>query len=81
MKQDLFEIVNERLRLILDEAVFDEQSERIFKLHYGIDCKRLTFKALAKETKVSQKKLKIELGKIDNKVFNILKKHDLFEQP
>lgn len=78
MDPKLIELVNERLRLILDEAVFDEQSESIFKLHYGIDCKRLEPKAISKQLKISQKKLKIELLRIDNKVFNILKKHDLF---
>lgn len=75
----LMAIVNEKLRLILDEAVFDEQSEAIFKLHYGIDCKRLEPKAISKELKISQKRLKIELIKIDNRVFNILKKHELFD--
>lgn len=78
MDPKLMEIVSEKLRLILDEAVFDEQTERVFKLHYGIDAKRLEPKALAKELKIPQKKLKLELSKIDNKVFNILKKHDLF---
>lgn len=78
MDPKLIELVNERLRLILDEAVFDEQSENIFKLHYGIDCKRLEPKAISKQLKISQKKLKNELFRIDNKVFNILKKHDLF---
>jgi len=78
MDPKLIELVNEKLRLILDEAVFDEQSEMIFKLHYGIDCKRLEPKAISKEIKLSQKKLKLELLRIDNKVFNILKKHDLF---
>jgi hypothetical protein len=78
MDPKLIELVNERLRLILDEAVFDEQSENIFKLHYGIDCKRLEPKAISKQLKISQKKLKNELLRIDNKVFNILKKHDLF---
>lgn len=79
MNPKLIELVNEKLRLILDEAVFDEQSERVFKLHYGIDCKRLEPKGISKELKITQKKMKIELSRIDNKVFNILKKHDLFE--
>lgn len=78
MDPKLMEIVSEKLRLILDEAVFDEQTEKLFKLHYGIDAKRLEPKALGKELKIPQKKLKHELSKIDNKVFNILKKHDLF---
>jgi hypothetical protein len=78
MDPKLIELVNDKLRLILDEAVFDEQSEKIFKCHYGIDCKRLEPKAISKEVKVSLKKMKIELIRIDNKVFNILKKHDLF---
>ncbi len=78
MDPKLIELVNDKLRLILDEAVFDEQSEVIFKYHYGIDCKRLEPKAISKELKVSLKKMKIELLRIDNKVFNILKKHDLF---
>ncbi len=78
MDPKLIELVNDKLRLILDEAVFDEQSELIFKFHYGIDCKRLEPKAISKELKVSLKKMKIELIRIDNKVFNILKKHDLF---
>lgn len=67
MNPKLIELVNEKLRLILDEAVFDEQSEAIFKLHYGIDCKRLEPKAISKQLKVSQK-LKLELMKIDNRV-------------
>lgn len=79
MNPKLIELVNEKLRLILEEAVFDESSEQLFRLHYGIDCKRLEPKAIAKELKMPQKKLKLELIKIDNKVFNILKKHDLFE--
>lgn len=78
MDPKLIELVNDKLRLILDEAVFDEQSEVIFKYHYGIDCKRLELKAISKELKVSLKKMKVELIRIDNKVFNILKKHDLF---
>lgn len=80
MDPKLMELVSEKLRLILDEAVFDEQTERLFKLHYGIDTKRLEPKALGKEVKMPQKKLKLELSRIDNKVFNILKKHDLFER-
>lgn len=80
MDPKLMEIVGEKLRLILDEAVFDEQTERLFKFHYGIDTKRLEPKALSKEVKLSQKKLKLELSRIDNKVFNILKKHDLFNE-
>ncbi|GAB6107530.1 hypothetical protein [Fusibacter bizertensis] len=79
MDAKLLELVNEKLRLILDEAVFEEQSERIFKLHYGIDCKRIEPKAISKEVKIPLKKLKIELTRIDNRVFNILKKHDLFD--
>ncbi len=78
MNPKLIELVNEKLRLILDEAVFDEQTEAIFKFHYGIDCKRLEPKAISKQLKISQKKLKIELMRIDNRVFNILKKHELF---
>ena len=78
MDPKLIELVNDKLRLILDEAVFDEQSEMIFKYHYGIDCKRLEPKLISKELKVPLKKMKIELIRIDNKVFNILKKHDLF---
>mgnify|MGYP004706808873 CR=1 FL=1 len=78
MDPKLIELGNDKLRLILDEAVFDEQSELIFKFHYGIDCKRLEPKAISKELKVSLKKMKIELIRIDNKVFNILKKHVLF---
>ena len=80
MNPKLIELVNEKLRLILDEAVFDEQTEAIFKLHYGIDCKRLEPKAISKQLKISQKKLKMELVRIDNRVFNILKKHELFNR-
>ncbi len=80
MDAKLLELVNEKLRLILDEAVFSEQSESIFKLHYGIDCKRVEPKAISKEVKMPLKKLKLEITKIDNRVFNILKKHDLFDE-
>lgn len=80
MDAKLLELVNEKLRLILDEAVFGEQSEKIFKLHYGIDCKRIEPKAISKEVKMPLKKLKIELTRIDNRVFNILKKHNLFDE-
>ncbi len=80
MDAKLLELVNEKLRLILDEAVFSEQSESIFKLHYGIDCKRVEPKVISKEVKMPLKKLKLEITKIDNRVFNILKKHDLFDE-
>ncbi len=76
MDNSWIEAVNERLEIILEEAVFDERSEKIFKLHFGVNCKRLDPKGIAKEVKMPMKKLKPELAKIDNKVFNILKKHD-----
>lgn len=76
----LIELVDENLKRVLDEAVFDEKTESIFKLRYGIDCMRLDPKAISKEMKIPMKKLKLELTKIDNKVFNILKKYDLFEE-
>lgn len=72
------EIINEKLQLILEEAIFDEKSEKIFKMRYGIDSKAQPPKQIAKEVKMPMKKLKIELARIDNKVFNILKKHDVF---
>jgi len=75
----LVALVGEKLRLILDEAVFDEKSELIFRLHYGIDCMRQEPKGISKTVKMPMKKLKLELTRIDNRVFNILKKHDLFE--
>lgn len=71
------EIVNEKLEIILEEAIFDEKMEQIFRLRYGIKCKRLENKEIAKELKIPQKKLKLFIEKIDNKVFNILKKHAL----
>ncbi len=80
MQLYLIELVDENLKRVLDEAVFDEKTESIFKLRYGIDCMRLDPKAISKETKIPMKKLKSELTKIDNKVFNILKKYDLFEE-
>ena len=79
MQLYLIELVDENLKRVLDEAVFDERTESIFKLRYGIDCMRLDPKAISKEMKIPMKKLKLELTKIDNKVFNILKKYDLFE--
>lgn len=80
MQLYLIELVDENLKRVLDEAVFDEKTESIFKLRYGIDCMRLDPKAISKEMKIPMKKLKVELTKIDNKVFNILKKYDLFEE-
>jgi len=80
MQLYLIELVDENLKRVLDEAVFDEKTESIFKLRYGIDCMRLDPKAISKEMKIPMKKLKSELTKIDNKVFNILKKYDLFEE-
>jgi len=73
MQLYLIELVDENLKRVLDEAVFDEKTESIFKLRYGIDCMRLDPKAISKEMKIPMKKLKSELTKIDNKVFNILK--------
>ncbi|OJV62286.1 MAG: hypothetical protein BGO41_05670 [Clostridiales bacterium 38-18] len=80
MQLYLIELVDENLKRVLDEAVFDEKTESIFKLRYGIDCLRLDPKAISKEMKIPMKKLKLELTKIDNRVFNILKKYDLFEE-
>lgn len=71
------EFVNEKLEIILEEAVFEEKFEQIFRLRYGIKCKRLEVKDIAKQLKIPQKKLKQHIEKIDNKVFNILKKHAL----
>ena len=71
--------INYGLSTILEEAVFDERSEVIFRKHYGIHCERQEIKEIAKLTKMPLKKLMLEIGKIDNKVFNILKKHDLIE--
>ncbi|MBS7527136.1 hypothetical protein KHM83_10640 [Fusibacter paucivorans] len=70
--------INYGLNTILEEAVFDERSELIFKKYYGIHCERKTPKEIAKLTKMPIKKLKLEMTKIDNKVFNILKKNDLW---
>lgn len=70
-------VVNEQLEIILEEAVFDDVMEQIFKKRYGIHCQRQELKTIAKELKLSQKKLKVYVEKIDNKVFNILKKHAL----
>lgn len=78
MNQSLIDVVNEKLELILEEAIFDERTESIFKLHYGIQCHRLEPKAISKTLKIPVKKLKDELNRIDNRVFNILKKHQLF---
>lgn len=74
------EAINYGLNTILEEAVFDERAETIFKKHYGIHCERLTPKEISKMTKLPIKKLKLEMTKIDNKVFNILKKHDLWDE-
>jgi hypothetical protein len=74
------DLVNEKLELILEEAIFDPRSESIFKLHYGVQCARQEPKTISKQLKISQKKLKIEIDRIDNKVFNILKKHQLFSE-
>jgi len=73
------EAINRGLNTILEEAVFDERSELIFKKYYGIHCERLTPKELSKTTKLPLKKLKMEMMKIDNRVFNILKKNNLWE--
>lgn len=68
-------IVNEKLEIILEEAVFDEKMASIFKMRYGVHCQRLEDKVIAKTLKIPQKKMKLYVEKIDNKVFNILKKH------
>jgi len=74
------EAINYGLSTILEEAVFDERSEVIFRKHYGIHCERQEIKEIAKITKMPLKKLMQEINRIDNKVFNILKKHDLIEE-
>lgn len=73
------EVINDQLGVILDEAVFDERTEKIFRMRYGIEHPIETIKVISKELKMPMKKLNLEIVKIDNKVFNILKKHDLFE--
>ncbi len=80
MNKQVIDIVSEKLNLILDEAIFDERTEAIFKLHYGISCNRQEPKDIAKALKISQKKIKVELARIDNKVFNILKKYEIFDE-
>lgn len=75
----LIDLINEQLQVILDEAVFDERTEKIFRLRYGIECMMQPPKAISKEVKMPMKKLNLELGRIENKVFNIMKKHDLFD--
>ena len=72
-------LVNEKLQLILEEAIFDERAEQIFRMRYGIDCQIQVPKHISKTIKMPMKKLHLEMHKIDNKIFNILKKHDLFE--
>lgn len=79
MNPQIMKIVNEKLEEILEEAVFDSKAEQIFKLHYGIKCTRMEPKAIVKEAKIPAKRLKLELIRIDNKVFNILKKHKWIE--
>lgn len=74
------ETVNERLKIILEEAIFDERTEQIFKWHYGVDCQRMDLKAISKNIKIPVKKLKLEVVKIDNKVFNILKKYNFLDE-
>lgn len=76
MNPKIIETVNEKLEEILHEAVFDERQEAIFIRYYGVNCNRMDPKSIAKEIKMPLKKLKIELMKIEKKVFNILKKHD-----
>ncbi|GAU76858.1 hypothetical protein [Fusibacter sp. 3D3] len=73
-------LVNEKLQLILEEAIFDEKAEQIFRMRYGVDCQIQVPKHISKTLKVPMKKLHLEMHRIDNKIFNILKKHDLFEQ-
>lgn len=80
MQSKWVELVNERLKIILEEAIFDERTEQIFKWHYGVECERLDLKAISKSVKMPIKKLKLEVVKIDNKVFNILKKHNFIEE-
>ena len=80
MNKVWMELVSEKLELILEEAIFDSRSEDIFKLHYGVQCVRLEPKVIAKQMKIPMKKLKLELERIDNKVFNILKKHQIFDE-
>ncbi len=75
MNKEWLDTVNEQLELILEEAVFDEVAEKVFIRHYGIKCKRMDPKAISKELKIPVKKLRAIIDKIDNKVFNILKKH------
>ena len=80
MNKIWMELVNEKLELILEEAIFEPRSEHIFKLHYGVQCVRQEPRTISKQLKISQKKLKLEIERIDNKVFNILKKHQLFTE-
>lgn len=76
----LMTLVNEKLQIILEEAIFDERAEQIFRMRYGIDCQMELPKQISKTIKMPMKKLNLEMYRIDNKIFNILKKHDLFEQ-
>jgi hypothetical protein len=80
MESKWVDLVNDRLKIILEEAIFDERTEQIFKWHYGVECQRLDLKAISKGVKMPIKKLKLEVVKIDNKVFNILKKHNFLEE-
>jgi len=73
----LLERVNEKLPYILENMVFDEKHEQIFKYRYGIESHMLTPKEISKTLKISMKKLKPQIIKIDNKVFNILKTESL----
>lgn len=74
------EAINYGLNIILEEAVFDQQSELIFRKYYGIHCERQELKSLSKLTKLPVKKLTNEINRIDNKVFNILKKHAILDE-
>jgi len=76
----LMALVNEKLQIILEEAIFDERAEQIFRMRYGVDCQMELPKQISKTIKMPMKKLNLEMYRIDNKIFNILKKHDLFEQ-
>ncbi|MBM7561212.1 hypothetical protein [Fusibacter tunisiensis] len=73
---EYIDLINSKLEAILEEAVFDERQAAIFVRHYGIQQPRMAPKDIAKALKVPNKKLKIELAKIENRVFNIMKKND-----
>lgn len=77
-KAEQIQKVQENLGKLLGVGLFDEKSEKIFKLYYGVGTERMDIQAISKEMKLSVKKLQPLLERMDKKVFNTLKKQPLF---